>query len=111
MSQIELDRQLFAFSVAPDLPATVEVLDGGPLQWSSQTDGPFQAEGELAAGVSQEFTVATLVQSPAGKTTFELTYPSPEPPEAAELPVDAEPPKPDGPDLPEKPDRPEAPKP
>ena len=75
--RMALDGNLYAFSVSGDATAEVEVI-AGEVAWSTQTSGPFVAEGTLGKGERAEFTKSTIVQA-ARRAEFELTYPQSEP--------------------------------
>jgi hypothetical protein len=87
--RMTLDRNLYAFSVASDTTAEVEVI-AGDLAWSTQTSGPFVAEGRLSRGERAEFTRPAIVQA-AGRAEFELTYPQNEPPTLEREPAPSDP--------------------
>lgn len=93
---VTLDRNLFAFTVQPNVPATLELL-AGELAWSHQQAGPFVAEGTLRQGQRREFARSAVVQA-AGHAEFDLTYAHPaplEPPAGPpEPPIEPPPPPP-----------------
>lgn len=75
--RLTLERNLYAFAVGSGATAELDVVSGD-LAWSTQTSGPFLAEGTLRAGEHAEFDRSAIVQA-AGRAEFDLNYPRPEP--------------------------------